>query len=67
MGCLDLSHNIYFQSEFFLCRYLTVSILNDISAGKENTENLFILRNRIDKLLYLFKKPFKDTIYLAKM
>lgn len=67
IGCLDLGHNIYFQCEFFLCRYILVFALNDVLLNKINLESLYSLRNRVQSLLYLFRKPLKDTIYLLKM
>ena len=66
LGCLGLGSSTYFQSEFFLCRYLVITALVEGGSGKNITETLFALRNRLDKLLYLFAKPCKDTVYIIK-
>lgn len=67
LGCLGLDSATYFQSEFFLCRYLIVNALIEGAAGKIDIANLFVLRNRVDKLLFLFTKPYKDLAFVVKM
>lgn len=67
LGSLNQSEKVYFHREFFLCRYLLVQNLNEIISGSVSIENLLKIRQRFEKLLYLFEKPTKDTIKVLKM
>jgi len=67
LGALNLSEKVYFHREFFLCRYLLVQNLNEIISGTYSIENLLKLRQKFEKLLYLFENPTKDTIKVLKM
>lgn len=67
LGALDLSEKVYFHREFFLCRYLLVQNLNEIISGTYSIENLLKIRQKFEKLLYLFENPTKDTIKVLKM
>lgn len=70
LGCLDLGHKIYFQSEFLLCRLLLVHYLKLLQNPSMETSALTVefvkLRSRFHKLLYLFAKTSQSTSQCLK-
>lgn len=66
LGCMGLLECIYFHSEFYLTRYLFVNALNEVVQGKNGVETMYAIRAKFDKLLYIFRKPLKNTTYILK-
>mmetsp|Transcript_28858 Transcript_28858/g.28543 ORF Transcript_28858/g.28543 Transcript_28858/m.28543 type:complete len:335 (+) Transcript_28858:646-1650(+) len=69
LGCLDLGHKIYFQSEFLLCRLLLVQYLKSLQSNLEISiviPEFVNIRNRLNNLLFLFFKLPKSTTQCIK-